>query len=120
MITTHYMDEAERCHRLAYIAYGRLLTHGTVSEVIAQAHLTTWSVSGPDLHHLADELRKRPGVRQAVAFGNRLHVSSDDAHALEEAVAPFRTSSYEWRRVNSGLEEVFIHLMNRAPDNYTS
>jgi ABC-2 type transport system ATP-binding protein len=120
MITTHYMDEAERCHRLAYIAYGRLLTHGTVSEVIAQARLTTWSVSGPDLHHLADELRKRPGVRQAVAFGNRLHVSSDDAHALEEAVAPFRTSSYEWRRVNSGLEEVFIHLMNRAPDNYTS
>jgi ABC-2 type transport system ATP-binding protein len=120
MITTHYMDEAERCHRLAYIAYGRLLTHGTVSEVIAQAHLTTWSVSGPDLHHLADELRKRPGVRQAVAFGNRLHVSSDDAHALEEAVAPFRTSSHEWRRVNSGLEEVFIHLMNRAPDNYTS
>src|SRR5262249_19046035 len=79
LITTHYMDEAERCHRLAYIAYGKLLTDGTVPEVIAHARLTTWSVSGPNLHELAEELRTHPGVRQAVAFGNRLHVSSDDA-----------------------------------------
>ena len=120
LITTHYMDEAERCHRLAYIAYGRLLTHGTVSEVIAQAHLTTWAVSGPDLHHLAEELRRHPGVRQAVAFGNRLHVSGDDAQGLEAAIRPFRTTPYEWHRIDSGLEEVFIHLMNRAPDNFTS
>ncbi len=120
LITTHYMDEAERCHQLAYIAYGRLLTHGTVSEVIAQAHLTTWAVSGPDLHHLAEALRRQPGVRQAVAFGNRLHVSSDDAQALEAAIRPFRTAPYEWQRINSGLEEVFIHLMNRAPDNFAS
>ena len=120
LITTHYMDEAERCHRLAYIAYGRLLTDGTVSEVIAHARLTTWSVSGPNLHQLAEELRTHPGVRQAVAFGNRLHVSSDDANALEAAIAPFRGPAYEWHRVDSGLEEVFIHLMSRAPDNFTS
>ena len=120
LITTHYMDEAERCHRLAYIAYGRLLTHGTVTEVIAQARLTTWSVSGPNLHHLAEELRKHSGVRQAVAFGNRLHVSSDDAKALEAAILSFRKPPYEWRPISSGLEEVFIHLMNRTPDNFTS
>src|SRR6187401_991944 len=88
LITTHYMDEAERCHRVAYIAYGRLLTHGTVPEVIAQARLTTWAVSGPNLHQLAEELRRHPSVRQAVAFGNRLHVSSDDAAALDTAIAP--------------------------------
>ena len=120
LITTHYMDEAERCHRLAYIAYGRLLTHGSVAEVIAQAHLTTWSVSGPDLHRLADELRAQAGVRQAVAFGNRLHVSSDDPLTLEAAVRPFRIPPYEWRRVDSGLEEVFIHLMDQSRDGYTS
>jgi ABC-2 type transport system ATP-binding protein len=120
LITTHYMDEAERCHRLAYIAYGRLLTHGSVAEVIARAHLTTWSVSGPDLHRLAEELRETGGVQQAVAFGNRLHVSSDDSHALEAAIAPFRTAQYEWRRIDSGLEEVFIHLMNQTRDGYTS
>ena len=120
LITTHYMDEAERCHRVAYIAYGHLLTHGTVPEVIAQARLTTWAVSGPNLHQLAEELRRHPSVRQAVAFGNRLHVSSDDAEALETAIALFRTPPYEWHRINSGLEEVFIHLMDRAPDNFAS
>lgn len=120
LITTHYMDEAERCHRLAYIAYGRLLTHGSVAEVIAQAHLTTWSVSGPNLHRLAEELRAQAGVRQAVAFGNRLHVSSDDPQALEAALRPFRIPPYEWRRLDSGLEEVFIHLMNQTRDGYTS
>jgi len=120
LITTHYMDEAERCHRVAYIAYGHLLTHGTVPEVIAQARLTTWAVSGPNLHQLAEELRRHPSVRQAVAFGNRLHVSSDDAEALETAIAPFRTPPYEWHRIDSGLEEVFIHLMDRAPDNFAS
>ena len=120
LITTHYMDEAERCHRVAYIAYGHLLTHGTVPEVIAQARLTTWAVSGPNLHQLAEELRRHPSVRQAVAFGNRLHVSSDDDAALETAIAPFRTPPYEWHRIDSGLEEVFIHLMDRAPDNFAS
>jgi len=120
LITTHYMDEAERCHRVAYIAYGHLLTHGTVPEVIAQARLTTWAVSGSNLHQLAEELRRHPSVRQAVAFGNRLHVSSDDAAALDTAIAPFRTPPYEWHRTNSGLEEVFIHLMDRAPDNFAS
>ena len=120
LITTHYMDEAERCHRLAYIAYGKLLTDGTVPEVIAHARLTTWSVSGPNLHQLAEELRRHPGVHQAVAFGNRLHVSGADADALEAAIAPFRRGPYEWHRVDSGLEEVFIHLMNHASDNFSS
>src|SRR5439155_9486755 len=61
LITTHYMDEAERCHRLAYISYGHLLAHGTVADVIAHARLTTWSVRGPDLPALAEQLRARPG-----------------------------------------------------------
>lgn len=120
LITTHYMDEAERCHRLAYITYGRLLAHGTVPDVIAGAGLTTWSVTGPDLHRLAEQLRARPGVKQAVAFGNMLHVSGDDAEALEQAIAPFRASRYEWTRIAAGLEDVFIHLMERSPDNFSS
>jgi ABC-2 type transport system ATP-binding protein len=118
LIATHYMDEAERCHRLAYIGYGRLLAHGTVAEVIAQARLTTWAVSGPNVLALADQLRSRPGVTQAVAFGTRLHVSGGDEAALERAIAPFRTEQYEWRRVDSGLEDVFIHLMDESRDNF--
>lgn len=120
LITTHYMDEAERCHRLAYISYGNLLTHGTVEDVINHVGLTTWSVHGPDVIELADKLRGKPGVSQAVAFGNMLHVSGDNAEALEEAIAPFRTAPYKWERIPSGLEDVFIHLMEKSKDNFAS
>ncbi len=117
LITTHYMDEAERCHRLAYISYGKLLTHGTVDEVIGNERLTTWSVSGQDLPELTEQLRQRTGVEQTVAFGNMLHVSGGDAATLEQAIAPFRTDQYEWHQVESGLEDVFIHLMDNSKDN---
>lgn len=114
LITTHYMDEAERCHRLAYITAGKLLTHGTVMEVIEHSRLSTWSVSGPNLIELAQQLRAAAGIQQAVAFGTMLHVSGDDAPALDRAIAPFRTEAYEWRRIETGLEDVFIHLMDNG------
>jgi len=120
LITTHYMDEAERCHRLAYISYGALLTHGTVAEVIDQTRLITWSVCGPNLLDLAEQLRGRTGVKQAVAFGSVLHVSGDDEAALDRAIASFRTEEYKWYRIRSGLEDVFIHLMDRSQDNFSS
>jgi ABC-2 type transport system ATP-binding protein len=119
LIATHYMDEAERCHRLAFIVNGNLLAEGTVTEVIEEAHLVTWSVTGPDLLKLAAQLRSHPGVQQAVPFGNALHVSGDDPAALERAITPFRTAPYEWRRTDSGLEDVFIHLMGRAGEGVT-
>jgi ABC-2 type transport system ATP-binding protein len=119
LITTHYMDEAERCNRLAYIAYGNLLIRGAVDEVIAYSHLKTWSVSGPDLQKLARELRGESGVEQAVAFGNLLHISGSDSGALEAAIAPYRKEGYEWRQVQSGLEDAFIHLMDASKDNYS-
>ncbi len=118
LITTHYMDEAERCHRLAYIAYGNLLTHGTVAEVVDHVGLTTWTVSGPELLPLAGQLRGQPGIQQAVAFGTALHVSGDDAGALERAIAPFRRAPYEWTKVHASLEDVFIHLMGSSQDNF--
>jgi ABC-2 type transport system ATP-binding protein len=117
LVTTHYMDEAERCHRLAYISRGKLLTHGTVADVIAHEDLTTWAVSGPDLFNLTEKLRTQPGVEQTVAFGNSLHVSGSSAAALEKAIAAFRTHPYEWHLVESGLEDVFIHLMDKPQQN---
>jgi len=120
LITTHYMDEAERCDRLAYISYGNMLVDGTVAEVIAHAKLTTWSVKGPRLDELARQLRDLPGIEQAVAFGGVLHVSGGDERALERSIADFRREPYEWARVGSGLEDVFIHLMQTAQDNFSS
>jgi len=120
LITTHYMDEAERCNRLAYISYGNLLIHGTVSEVIDHVGLTTWSVHGPDLLQLAEKLRQKPGVEQAVIFGTTLHVSGVDAAVLERAIAPFRTGPNRWEKIPSVLEDVFIHLMDTSKDNFSS
>jgi len=114
LITTHYMDEAERCHRLAYIFQGKLLTNGTVAEVIAKAHLITWAVNGPNLLELGQKLRGQPGVEQTAAFGSALHVSGTDLAELERTIAPFRTADYRWDRVDTGLEDVFIHLMDQA------
>ena len=116
LITTHYMDEAERCDRLAYISSGNLLVDGTVEEVIDKSNLCTWSVSGPDLSALTQKLRHLPSVEQAVAFGNTLHVSGGDASLLEQTIAPFRTPDYHWKKERSGLEDVFIHLMHSSQE----
>jgi ABC-2 type transport system ATP-binding protein len=118
LITTHYMDEAERCHRLAYLAYGNLLTRGTLADVLSTARLTTWSVAGPDLPAVAAALRGRAGVEQVVAFGNTLHVSGHDPVRLEAALAAVRDPGHDCHVIKSSLEDVFISLMDRAEDNF--
>src|SRR6476660_9872834 len=93
LVSTHYMDEAERCHEIAYIAYGVLLVHGTVEEVIRASHLTTYEVTttnGENLAKLGEELTQRPGIDMVAPFGTSLHVSGADEAALESAIAPYR------------------------------
>ena len=119
LVSTHYMDEAERCHEIAYIAYGHLLTHGTVSEVIAKSALTTYTATGDDLNGLTTELAKKPGVDMVAPFGNSLHVSGRDKVALEAAIAPYRNrEGLTWTESEPSLEDVFIELMNRSKDNF--
>ena len=119
LVSTHYMDEAERCHEIAYIAYGQLLAQGTIDEVIAQSHLATYTVSGPDLQELAEKLARVPGVDMVAPFGTSLHVAGRDAARLDEAIAPFRASpEHTWGPSQPSLEDVFISLMGRAQDNF--
>ena len=115
LVSTHYMDEAERCHQLAYIAYGKLLAHGTARDVIAAAHLATWELQGESLIDVAQELRQKAGVEMVVPFGNALHLSGTDVAAIEAAIAPLAARGIEARRIDPGLEDVFIHLMRDAP-----
>jgi ABC-2 type transport system ATP-binding protein len=120
LVSTHYMDEAERCHRLAYIAYGRLLATGTPDEVLHLYRLSTWEVSGPSerLSALNARVKGLPGVSHVTAFGNTLHVTGDDASALVRAISPFFHEEHlSWREAQSGLEDVFIHLMQGLEDN---
>ena len=122
LVSTHYMDEAERCHEIAYIAYGVLLAHGTVEEVIASAHLVTYTVTtanGEGMARLAEELSHRPGVDMVAPFGSSLHVSGRDEAALEAAVAPYRDRpGLTWTPSKPSLEDVFIDLMGKAKDNF--
>jgi len=113
LVSTHYMDEAERCHEVAYIAYGKLLAHGTAAEVIARAGLSTWSIEGEGLMDLAARLRTLAGVEMVVPFGAALHVSGTDAAALEAALGALAREGLALKRVQPGLEDVFIHLMPR-------
>ena len=115
LVSTHYMDEAERCHEVGYLAGGKLLVHGGVDAVLAGSGLTTFEVAGPDLEALAAELRGKPGVEMTAAFGASLHVSGTDAALLERSIGPYRADPrFRWSRSRPSLEDVFIHTLVRA------
>lgn len=119
LVSTHYMDEAERCHEIAYIAYGELLTRGTVEQVIDQSKLITYDVNGGDLQELLRQLDNKPGVDMVAPFGTSLHVSGRDEQKLEAAIKPYREDGkFVWKRSEPSLEDVFIELMNRSKDNF--
>jgi ABC-2 type transport system ATP-binding protein len=119
LVSTHYMDEAERCHELVYIAYGKLLARGTANEIIDGAGLKVWAVQGPDVAALVEPLKAAPGVLSVAAFGNALHVAAQDEAQLDAAIAPLRDRpGLVWTRSEANLEDVFISLIAEAQDNF--
>jgi ABC-2 type transport system ATP-binding protein len=122
LVSTHYMDEAERCHELIYIAYGKLLARGTAQQIVAGSRLSVWSVRGEGAEGLIEPLKARPGVLSVAAFGQAVHVAAQDEAALDAAVAPLRAGhpGLAWQRAEPNLEDVFISLIAKAPDNFAS
>jgi len=112
LVSTHYMDEAERCHEIAYIAGGRTLARGTADEVIDASGLITFHAEGPNADRLAPQLRGKPGVEMVAPFGTVLHVSGRDRQALEAAIAPLRKPPLVWTETRPTLEDVFIQLIH--------
>ena len=118
LVSTHYMDEAERCHRISYISYGKMLATGTVAEVVRNAGLTTFIVHGPKMESIAGELRGQPGVEQVAPFGATLHVVGRDKAALELALAAVsKRPNVEIKAGETSLEDVFIQFMSGSKDN---
>jgi ABC-2 type transport system ATP-binding protein len=116
LVSTHYMDEAERCHELIYIAYGKVLARGSEAEIVRDAALAVWAVQGPGLAEIVEPLKGAPGVLSVAAFGNALHVAGRDAAALDAATAPLRARpQMTWTRSAANLEDVFISLTTEAP-----
>src|SRR5215471_9344090 len=110
LVSTHYMDEAERCDRIVYINLGKIVAQGTVEEVIGQSGLITFVVEGRDVRHLLSRLEGKPGVEHAAFFGALLHVSGHDRALLETALGPLKSEGFEVREAQPSLEDVFIHL----------
>jgi len=114
LVSTHYMDEAERCHKLAYIAGGRLLVQGTAAEVVASQRLSTWTIHGEHLAELSEQLRGAAGVDQTVVFGASLHVTGQDSAALAKSVTETaHAAGLKAEHIETGLEDVFIFLMRQ-------
>jgi len=115
LVSTHYMDEAERCHKLGYILEGRLLAQGTEQEVIRSQSLFAWTVSGERLDELEPRLRALADVEQVAAFGTTLHVTGTHRESMQRALAPLMAEpGRTWSEIEPGLEDVFIHLMRGA------
>jgi ABC-2 type transport system ATP-binding protein len=113
LVSTHYMDEAERCDRIVYISAGKIVTRGSVADVIRQSQLVTFLVSGPDVRRFLPRLEGKPGVEHVAFFGAKLHVSGRRRAALEETLGPFRDDpEFEIEEAEPSLEDVFIHLQN--------
>jgi ABC-2 type transport system ATP-binding protein len=119
LVSTHYMDEAERCHRIVYIAYGRIIARGTVPEVIAASGLHTVIVRKGDTAAIARKLKGMPGIEQVASFGNDLHVVGEDPATLRASVDKVIAGTGAEASVDeTGLEDVFIRLMGTAADNF--
>ncbi|MEL7487971.1 MAG: ABC transporter ATP-binding protein [Pseudomonadota bacterium] len=117
LVSTHYMDEAERCDRIVYLANGRRVTQGRVADIITQSGLYTFRAEGNSVRALAADLEGRPGVEHAAYFGAALHISGRSRAALRAAVEAHRAADAEWTEVRPSLEDAFIALMARAGDD---
>ena len=115
LVSTHYMDEAERCDRIVYILNGRLVATGTVQDVIERSRLSTFVLEGKDVLQLQSEIADRPGVDYAGFFGAALRVSGRDREALARAVAPYHgRPGIDVHEEAPSLEDVFIQLQEKS------
>jgi ABC-2 type transport system ATP-binding protein len=114
LVSTHYMDEAERCDRIVYLANGKLVTQGRVRDIIEASNLVTYRAEGDGVRRLARELAGRPGIEHVAYFGAALHVSGYDAGQIETAISKMGRNGVQWQAVETNLEDAFIALMKRS------
>jgi ABC-2 type transport system ATP-binding protein len=118
LISTHYMDEAERCHKLAYIAYGNLLATGSAKSVIEEQKLFTFAAYGDGLMELSEKLKKEGGVAQTVMFGQALHISGRDENGVADTLKKICGDGVKYEKIDTSLEDVFIYIMRNSKDNF--
>lgn len=110
LVSTHYMDEAERCSYLIYILYGHVLIEGTAEDILRKAQLTIWMATGKNLTSLEQKLKNAPGVDAVAFFGDKLHVSSKNEALLMNSLLPYK-EEYTWERIDPTLEDAFMSFI---------
>lgn len=119
LLSTHNMDEVERCHRIAYMSLGRIIALGTIPELIKQIKLVTWSVEGPNLPLLTNQLEVLPDIKLITTFYSTLHISGTDETTLDQAIQPFLNNpNYHWKKTRPSLEDLFIWLTQTKVESY--
>ena len=114
LVSTHYMDEAERCKRIVYLSNGRIVVQGTPEEVARRSGLITFEATGDEVDEAAHALRRTPGVEAAAVFGRSVHIAGTDRAALDRAIDNNRSRyALTWQEVEPRLEDVFIHLLSK-------
>lgn len=118
LVTTHYMDEAERCTRLAYIAYGDLLAEGLMKDIISESGLYAWQLTGPNAYKMAEELREIDGVEQVAIFGESIHMCGKSETRLAQIAKEYEQENHTWKKIGPSIEDVFINLVDQVEDNF--
>jgi ABC-2 type transport system ATP-binding protein len=118
-VTTHYMDEAERCGRVGYIYQSKLIAIGTVAELqklpdANPAGTSRIQISVPNPSALLDRIRHLPGIREATVFGHTIHALAE-TDKLEQLRAELPQAHIE--TIESSLEDVFVTLTYRIMES---
>lgn len=114
LVSTHYMDEAERCDHIVYLAHGNLITEGTVSDIIDQSGLISFRAEGTGVRSLEHYIAAQAGVEYAAYFATGLHICGHNRVLLEKAVTSVASEGYHWQEIRPSLEDVFIALMDQS------
>ncbi|WP_366509454.1 ABC transporter ATP-binding protein [uncultured Pluralibacter sp.] len=114
LVSTHFMDEAERCHELAWIAGGSLLASGTADTIIAAQGLATWAIRGPALSDIEYRLSLSQSVEQTSIYSNTLYITCPQSSPVESLLGGL-PRSYRIEKAATSLEDAFAHLMKKGP-----
>ncbi len=118
LVSTHYMDEAERCHEIIYIAYGNIMARGTVAQVIAETKLKTFEISGADVPLLRQKFEHNSDIATMALFGENLHICGTNPTKLQKLIEAQKTlAQFQSKEIETSLEDAFIYYLNKAKEN---
>jgi ABC-2 type transport system ATP-binding protein len=112
LVSTHYMDEAERCKRIVYLASGHIVVQGSAEEVARNSGLVTFEATAEDIDAVSRRLRHMQGVEAAAVFGRTLRIGGMDRAKLEDAIHSAKDVGLSWQEVEPRLEDVFIQMLS--------